>query len=53
MSRFRSIAVGYDRVTPSKTPEVWNLPVTFAIGSVLAGVACVSSLLLLWFCLDS
>ena len=47
------IAIGYDNVTPSKTPEVWNLPVVFTIAAVMAGVACISSLLLLWFCLDS
>ena len=47
------IAIGYDRVTPEKNPEKWNLPVLFTISSVMAGVACVSSLLLLWFSLDS
>ena len=47
------IAIGYDRVTPETVPEKWNLPVVFSIGAVLAGVACVSSLLLLWFSLDS
>ncbi len=47
------IAIGYDTVTPSKTPEKWNLRVLFSIGFVLGGVACVSSLLLLWILLDS
>ena len=47
------IAIGYDRVSPEKVPEKWNLPVVFTIGAVLAGVACISSLLLLWFSLDS
>jgi hypothetical protein len=47
------ISIGYDNVRPRATPEVWNLQVVFAVGSVLAGVACVSSLLLLWWCLDS
>jgi H+-transporting ATPase len=47
------ISIGYDNVTPEKTPEVWNLRVVFSIGAVLAGVACVSSLILLWLLLDS
>ena len=47
------IAIGYDYVTPSKTPAVWNLRVLFTIGSVLAAVACLSSLLLLYCLLDS
>ena len=41
------IAIGYDRVVPSQDPCVWNVKELFAIGSVLAGVACVSSLILL------
>lgn len=40
-------------MSPEKVPEKWNLPVVFTIGAVLAGVACISSLLLLWFSLDS
>eukprot|EP00475_Leptophrys_vorax_P024999 TRINITY_DN3479_c0_g1_i1.p1 TRINITY_DN3479_c0_g1~~TRINITY_DN3479_c0_g1_i1.p1 ORF type:complete len:552 (+),score=168.33 TRINITY_DN3479_c0_g1_i1:23-1657(+) len=47
------IAIGYDNVLPSKTPMKWNLRQIFMVGSVLAGVACVSSLLLLYFSLDS
>ena len=47
------IAIGYDRVSPEKVPEKWNLPVVFTIGSVLAAVACASSILLLWLALDS
>jgi len=47
------IAIGYDNVTPSKTPEVWNLRVLFFLGAVLGGVACLSSLLLLWALLTS
>lgn len=47
------IAIGYDTVTPSPIPAKWNLKVLFTIGSVLAAVACISSLLLLWCCLDS
>eukprot|EP00475_Leptophrys_vorax_P025001 TRINITY_DN3479_c0_g3_i1.p1 TRINITY_DN3479_c0_g3~~TRINITY_DN3479_c0_g3_i1.p1 ORF type:complete len:960 (+),score=272.83 TRINITY_DN3479_c0_g3_i1:233-2881(+) len=47
------IAIGYDHVTPAKTPMVWNLKAVFTIAAVLAGVACVSSLFLLWCLLDS
>ena len=47
------IAIGYDTATPSQYPEKWNLPVLFVVGSVLALVACLSSLLLLHFSLDS
>ena len=47
------IAIGYDNVVAQKTPEVWNLRVLFFIGSVLGGVACVSSLILLYVLLDS
>ena len=41
------IAIGYDNVDPPSTPAVWNLRVLFVIGTVLAVVACASSLLLL------
>jgi H+-transporting ATPase len=47
------MAIGYDNVVPSSRPQRWNLPVLFAIAAVLAGVACVSSLLLLWMAVDS
>lgn len=47
------LTIGYDRVLPSKVPQKWNLPVLFLISTVLAAVACVSSLLLLWGALDS
>lgn len=47
------IAIGYDNVVPSRTPEKWNLRVLFLMGTVLGGVACISSLLLLYFLLDS
>lgn len=47
------IAIGYDNVNARRVPETWNLPLLFMIGAVLAGVALVSSLLLLYFCLDS
>jgi H+-transporting ATPase len=47
------IAIGYDNVVPSKSPEVWDLELLFLAGTVLAIVACFSSLLLLYLCLDS
>jgi hypothetical protein len=47
------IAIGYDRVIASKTPERWNLRFVFTVSSVLGAVACGSSLLLLWAALDS
>lgn len=37
----------------SKNPEQWNLRVLFFISIILGGVACLSSLLLLWMLLDS
>jgi H+-transporting ATPase len=46
------IAIGYDNVTPLKTPEKWNIKGMFLIASVLASVALVSSLLLLGALLD-
>lgn len=47
------IAIGYDHVDAPKFPTVWNLRVLFVVGTVLAGVACISSLLLLYWLLDS
>eukprot|EP01041_Mallomonas_annulata_P003588 gene3588-7132_t len=47
------IAIGYDNVTPAHLPEKWNIPVLFFIGSVQAAVACFSSLIFLYFLLDS
>jgi H+-transporting ATPase len=47
------ISIGYDNVIPSKYPNTWNLPVLFLISSVLAAVALLSSLLLLYLVLDS
>jgi len=47
------MAIGYDRVVPQPRPQKWNLPALFFIAAVLAGVACVSSLMLLWMSLDS
>jgi H+-transporting ATPase len=47
------ISIGYDNVTPSKYPNVWNLPVLFLVATVLAAVALFSSLILLYILLDS
>jgi len=47
------IAIGYDHVQPRQSPEKWNLPVLFLVSSMLAGVACISSLLILGLSLDS
>jgi len=47
------ISIGYDHATPSKTPERWVLPIIFAVAIALGAIACLSSLLLLWFCLTS
>ncbi len=47
------ISIGYDTVKPSHYPEKWNLPALFFISCILGGVACGSSLLLLWAGLDS
>ena len=47
------ISIGYDRVVPSKYPNEWNLIVLFIIASVLAFVALISSIILLYLGLDS
>jgi H+-transporting ATPase len=47
------MTIGYDRVFPSPRPQKWNLRGLFFVAAVLAGVACVSSLFLLWAALDS
>lgn len=47
------IAIGYDNAIPSQVPEKWNKKALFLISSLLAGVALVSSLLLLFLMLDS
>eukprot|EP01038_Epipyxis_sp_PR26KG_P014289 gene14289-19169_t len=47
------IAIGYDHVVARQTPEKWNLRVLFLVSSILAGVALISSLLLLGLMLDS
>ena len=45
--------IRYDYVQPRQNPEQWNLSALFLVSSVMAAVACLSSLLLLWFLLDS
>ena len=47
------IAIGYDNVVPRDSPEKWNLNALFAVSTVLAAVSLFSSLLLLWWSLDS
>jgi H+-transporting ATPase len=47
------MSIGYDRVFPSPQPQKWNLRGLFFVAAVLAGVACISSLILLWAALDS
>jgi hypothetical protein len=47
------ISIGYDTVKERDIPERWNLRALFALSTLLAGVACVSSILLLWMSLDS
>lgn len=47
------LSIGYDRVTASPRPCVWNLRLLFVVSGVMAAIACVSSLLLLHACLDS
>jgi len=47
------LTIGYDRTFPAPRPLRWNLRVLFLISSLLGGVACLSSLLLLWMTLDS
>jgi len=45
--------IGYDNAVAHQLPEKWNLPVMFIISITMGFVACFSSLLLLFFCLDS
>jgi H+-transporting ATPase len=47
------ITIAYDRAEASPTPNKWNLKVLFTISSVLGSVSCFSSLILLYFLLDS
>jgi H+-transporting ATPase len=45
--------LGYDNVIPSRSPQIWNVPRLFVISIALAIFACGSSLLLLYWALDS
>jgi H+-transporting ATPase len=47
------ITIGYDNAVASHTPPKWNMMYLFSMAAVQAGVAMVSSLLLLWILLDS
>jgi H+-transporting ATPase len=47
------IAIGYDNVIPLNTPEKWNRLALFSTSAVLAGVALISSLVLLGMMLAS
>jgi H+-transporting ATPase len=47
------IAIGYDNVIPRQDPEKWNMQGLFYVATVLAVISCFSSLLLLWWTLDS
>ena len=47
------ISIGYDHAVPSKYPNAGNLRAVFTIASVLASVALLSSLLILFLCIDS
>ncbi len=47
------ITIAYDKVIPEKTPQKWALGEVVVISSVLGAVACVSSMLLLVFALQT
>jgi H+-transporting ATPase len=47
------ISIGYDHAVASQFPERWVLPVLFIVATSLGAIACFSSLLWLWWCLDS
>jgi H+-transporting ATPase len=47
------ITIGYDIANPTPTPPKWNLPFLFLMASVQAGVAMVSSIVLLDILLSS
>jgi len=46
-------SIGYDNAKASPLPERWNLPAMFIVSMTMGAVACLSSLILLWLCLDS
>jgi H+-transporting ATPase len=47
------ITIGYDNALPTDTPPKWNLPFLFSMAAIQAGVAMVSSLILLYILLSS
>ena len=47
------ITIGYDIAVPTDTPPKWNLRFLFAMAAVQAGVAMISSLILLYILLSS
>lgn len=47
------ISIAYDNVIPSKRPEQWNLPRIYWVSTTLGVIAVASSLLLLFWGLDS
>jgi H+-transporting ATPase len=47
------ITIAYDNAKANKTPDRWNLPALFLMSSTLGVVSMSSSLLLLYFMLDS
>eukprot|EP01134_Creolimax_fragrantissima_P003891 CFRG3891T1 len=47
------ISIGYDYAIANKRPDKWNLAVLWTMSVLLGGVACLSSLIMLWVCLDS
>jgi H+-transporting ATPase len=47
------ISIAYDQVIPNKKPDDWNLPSIYLISGILGGVACFSSLILLYMAFDA
>jgi H+-transporting ATPase len=47
------ITIAYDNTEASPTPNRWNIRALFDVSSVLGGVSCISSLMLLHMLLDS
>lgn len=47
------MTIGYDHVTASEQPQLWNLEVVFVSAAILSVVACSSSLMLLWVGLEA
>ena len=47
------ISIAYDYVEAGEVPEKWNLPVVCSIASLLGGVACGGSMLMLYMSLSA